>query len=176
MASVGQACAQRVVCGFQVGSSMRCAQKMHFWAQLLLFVPVDGAVGAGVDDLRVALGLLRVDHHDAVFAGVDGAVGAVDARRVLAVLARHRQVGHVVAGVLAALAAQDVHPAMAVAGLGGRVAGPVVVDELVLVGHKAVVAVVALGHVDDLIPLLHLRWLLIGHARPVDMSSTQSIS
>ena len=32
MASVGQACAHRVVCGFHVGSSMRCAQKMHFWA------------------------------------------------------------------------------------------------------------------------------------------------
>ena len=32
MASVGQLCVHRVVCGVHVGSSIRCAQKMHFWA------------------------------------------------------------------------------------------------------------------------------------------------
>ena len=32
MASVGQLCVQRVVCGAQLGSSIRWAQPVHFWA------------------------------------------------------------------------------------------------------------------------------------------------
>src|SRR5450756_1570426 len=122
--------------------------------QLLVLVPVDGVVGAARDDLLAALRLDRVYDHEAVVALVDGAVGG-EARRLVAVHAGHRQVGGLYDRVLAALLALDVHPAVAVPRLGRRVRRKLVVDELVLVGQEAIVAVVATGDVDDQVPALH---------------------
>ena len=111
-----------------------------------LLVPVDGAVGAGLDHLLVALGLLRVDDHQTVFALVDGAVGAFFMQGASSqCMQGMRQIGHLDDGVLAPLLAVDVHPAMAGPGLSHRVGREVVADELVLVGQEAVVAVVAAG-------------------------------
>ena len=70
MASVGQTWEQRVSVQ---PSSMRWAQPVHFWGTLLLLVPVDGAVGAGLHDLRMTLGLLGVDDDQTVGPAVDGA-------------------------------------------------------------------------------------------------------
>ena len=66
------------------------------------------------------------------------------------------QVGDLRERVLPALLAFDVHPAVPVPGLRRRRGRELVADELVLVGQKAVVAVVAAGDVDDHVPLLHL--------------------
>jgi len=60
-------------------------------------------------------------------------------------LAGHREIRHVVAGVYAALAAFDVDLAMAMARLRGGVARPIVVNMLILAGHEAVVAVMTQG-------------------------------
>src|SRR4029077_20987849 len=64
--------------------------------QLLLLVPPDVAVGAGIDDLLLALGLDRIDDDDAVLALPDGALRCrLDAGRVVAVIAHGRNVGDV---------------------------------------------------------------------------------
>src|ERR1700683_4239251 len=64
--------------------------------QLLLLVPPDVAVGTGVDDLLLALGLDRVDDDDAVLALLDGALRRrLDAGCVVAVIAHGRNIGDV---------------------------------------------------------------------------------
>ena len=111
--------------------------------------------GHEADDLLTALRLDRVDDDEAVGPLVHGAVVG-EAGGVVAVLAGLGQVGDLGERVLAALLALDVHPAVPVPGLRGGRGRKVVADELVLVGQKAVVAVVAAGDVDDHVPLLHL--------------------
>ena len=79
-----------------------------------LFVPEDLAVGAGLDDLLLTLGLNGIDDHKAVVAAIDGAIFArSDAGSVFAVLARHGDVAHLNLGTLAALFLVDFHPELA---------------------------------------------------------------
>src|SRR5258705_1319834 len=129
-----------------------------------LLVPPDVAVGAGVDQLLLPLGLERIDDHDAVGALGDGAVlGGLDAGRVVAVVAHGRHIGDVDHRRLAALLLQDVDPLVAVARHRRRIARPVVADIFVHGGEGAQLAVGALGHVDDHIPFGH--YVLSGRCR-----------
>ena len=80
-------------------------------------VPVDDPVGAGLDDLFAAYCFDRVDDDQAVGTGVDGAVSG-ETGGLFAMQAGHGLVGNLYQGILAPLFAADVHPAVAVAGLG----------------------------------------------------------
>ena len=53
------------------------------------------------------------------------------------------------------LAGRDIEPFVAVQWLRVGVTRETVADVLVLTGEEAVIAVVALGHIDDQVPLLH---------------------
>jgi hypothetical protein len=116
------------------------------------FVPIDGAIGAGIDDFFAAFGFHRIDHDYAVFTLVHRAIGS-HTRGVRTVLTRHREICHVVPRVLSTLTPMDIHPTMTVTRLGSSIAGPVIADILIFVGHKTVVAVVAQGYIYDHVPV-----------------------
>ena len=61
--------------------------------QLLFLVPDDRPVRAGIDDVPAAPRLHRIDDDDAVVALADRVAGLAHARRVVAVVAHHRQIG-----------------------------------------------------------------------------------
>ena len=100
----------------------------------------------------------EVEDHDAVPADADE-VAPLGARRVLALQAGLGKKGRVDAVVLPALVPEDIHPTMAVPRHGRLVRGPVVLGVFILAGQKAIVAVVALGHVDDHVSLFHRPYL-----------------
>ena len=62
---------------------------------LVLLVPPDVAVGAGVDQVLAALGLVRIDQDDAVVALLHRAAAFGDAGRVVALVAHGGSVGDV---------------------------------------------------------------------------------
>src|SRR5271166_5868419 len=80
---------------------------------LLLLVPDDSPIGAGVDDVLAALGLHWVDDDDAVVTFADGVAGEAHAWRVVAVIAHHRQIGGLHHRRAALDAAQDADCAVA---------------------------------------------------------------
>ena len=77
------------------------------------------------------------------------------ARGVIAVHAGRGEIGHVDQGILAPFLGADADPARPVGCHGGGIAGPVVIDMLILAGEKTVVAVFTLCHINDEIPLFH---------------------
>ena len=106
--------------------------------QLQVLVPPDVAVGAGVDELFPALGLIRVDQHDAVLALPDRA-GLVrfHAGRVVAMVAHRRSIGDVDHRQLPALLLQNVDPLVTMLRHRRRIAGPVIADIFVHGGERA---------------------------------------
>jgi hypothetical protein len=58
------------------------------------------------------------------------------------VLARHSQIADIDAGVLATFGAMYIHPSMVMPGLFVGIGQPLVVNMLILAGHKAIIAVV----------------------------------
>src|SRR5258708_536686 len=125
--------------------------------QLLLLVPPDVAVRAGLDDLLLALGLDRIDDDDAVLALLDRALRrGLDAGRVVAVIAHGRNIGDVDHRDLPAFLLQDVDPLVAVPRHRRRIAGPVIADIFVHGGERAQIAIGALRHVDDHVPFFHV--------------------
>jgi 3-oxoacid CoA-transferase subunit B len=126
--------------------------------QLQLLVPPDLAIGAGLDQLLLALRLDRIDEDDAVRALGDGAVlGGLHAGCVVAMVAHGRNVGDVDHRHLPAFLLQDVDPAMAVPRHRRRIARPVIADILVHGRERAELAVRAFRHVDDHVPFLALH-------------------
>ena len=124
--------------------------------QLQLLVPPDLAVGAGVDELLLSLGLLRIDDDDAVAALLDRALRRrLHAWRIVAVIAHGRNVGDVDHRHLPALLLQNVYPLVAVLRHRRRIAGPFVADIFVHGGERAQIAIGALGDVDDHVPFFH---------------------
>ena len=148
---------QNAVCGAMIAEyehgQTPIEQQMRtagaFLRQLKLLVPEDRAVGAGLRDLLLAGGLLRVDDHEAVLPAVDRAVfRRGHAGGVPTVIAQPGDVvdAHLGDGALDVIR----HPAPELPrqGLGLGVGGPVVLRVLVLAGQLAVIAAGALGHVD----------------------------
>ena len=124
---------------------------------LFFLVPPDGAVGAGLHQVALALGLHRIDQHDAVVALGDGAVlGLLHARRIVAVLAHPGQERHVDHWTGAALLAVDLDPFVAVLGHLFRVARKGVAHMFVMTGEYTQIAVGAVGDIDDQVPFAHL--------------------
>src|SRR5271166_425579 len=80
---------------------------------LLLLIPDDSPIGAGVDDVLAALGLHWIDDDDAVVAFADGVAGVAHAGRIVAVIAHHRQIGGLHHRRAALDAAQDADCAVA---------------------------------------------------------------
>ena len=110
--------------------------------QLLLLVPEDGAVGAGLEHIPVALGLLRVDDDDAVGPLVDLIGVLAHALGVGALLADGVDVVHLDLAAGAVLDLVELHQVAALAG--GRADGAVIVSGvLVLAGEEAGIAAVA---------------------------------
>ena len=124
---------------------------------LVLLVPPDVAVGAGVDQVLAPLRLVGIDEDDAVVAFLDRAAALGHAGRVVAVVAHGGNVGDVDHRHLPALLLQDVDPLVAVPRHRLGVARPVVADIFVHGRERAQVAIGALGDVDDHVPFFHYR-------------------
>ena len=113
-------------------------------------VEVDGAVGAGVDQVTLAVSLDGVDQDQTVFTLVDLAVlGSLHTNGVLAVAAGlvhvvHADLGH---GALNGLG--GLPPEVTGVGLGLSVGHPIVGNMLVLAGELAAVAAVTSGNVNQ---------------------------
>jgi hypothetical protein len=118
-------------------------------------IPVNRTVWTGFGEFLVALCLFHVNHHDAVRATAHCAASVLHAGRFLAVLAGHRKIRHIISGILSALAAFNIYPAMTVTRLSGGVAWPIVVNVLIFTSHEAVVAVMTFRYVYDQISLIH---------------------
>src|SRR3989304_2105781 len=119
--------------------------------ELLVLVPEDHPVGAGLHQLLLAARLVRVDHHDPVAAPVDRpAPGGLHARRLRALLAGRGDVMNADAGrVELTLDLVDAYPEVAEGGLRFGEPGVFVSDVLVLAGDLAVVAAdtpIQIGH------------------------------
>ena len=127
----------------------------------------------GVDEIAPALGLDGIDDDDSVLPLVHRAAAGLDARGVVALIAGRRHVVRLDHRAAAAHLALDVDPAVAVKRLRRRIAGEVVADVLVLRGEKAAVAVLALGDVDDQVPLLHLRASIRMALRPAPVGQAR---
>ena len=139
---------------------------------LQLLVPPDVAVGTGLDEVLLPLGLHRIDDDDAVLPLGDGAVlRRLDAGRVVAVIAHGRHIGDVDHRRLAALLLQDVDPAMAVLRHRRGIAGKLVADILVHGGERAQLAIGALGDVDDHVPFGHCNFSREGILRDARKSA-----
>src|SRR5215475_4535591 len=122
---------------------------------LVLLVPPDVAVRAGVHQVFSPFGFFRVDEDDPVGPLGDRAAAPGHARRIVAVIAHGGQVGDVDHRHLPALLLPDVDPPVAVLRHRLRVAGPLVADILIHGGERAQVAVGACGDVDDHVPFFH---------------------
>jgi hypothetical protein len=106
--------------------------------------------------LSLALCLFRIDDHDAIAALGHGPLRRrLHAWRVIAVIAHGRHVGDVDHRRLPAFLLQDVDPLVTVLGHRRRIAGPFVAGIFVHGGKRAQIAIGALGHVDDHVPLFH---------------------
>ena len=123
---------------------------------LLFLVPVDRAIGTGVDDLPLTLRFDGIDDDDAVGPLGDRVVlRRFHARRIVAVIAHDRRVGDVDHGRLAPLPLQDLDPLVAVERHLGGDARMVVAGVLIDGGEVAVAAILALGGIDDHVPFAH---------------------
>jgi hypothetical protein len=121
-----------------------------------LFIPEDRIVRAGSDKLRITLGFLRIDDDDTVRATDNSAFSGFDARGFFTVHAGDRKVGNVHIREGASLFSMDVDPAMVVKGLGSRVTGPFIANELIFACKETVVAVFTFFDVDDHMPFFHV--------------------
>src|SRR5271166_1449405 len=122
---------------------------------LMLLIPDDRPIGAGVDDVLAAPGLHRIDNDDAVIAFADRVAGVANAGRVVAVIAHHGQIGGLDHGRAALHATQDADWALADRGGRRRIAWEVVADVFVSLRDDAVIAILAAADVDDQVPLAH---------------------
>jgi hypothetical protein len=113
-----------------------------FLRDICFLVPVDGAVGTTVHQFFDSLCPTSIDHHDTILPARYAAVGSLRAGGILAVLARHSQIADIDARVLATFRALDIHPSMVMSGLFVGIGQPLVVNMLILAGHKAIIAVV----------------------------------
>ncbi len=139
--------------GLPGGIIQKVRAEIALLRNLLLLVPPDRAVGAEVRDV-FSLAALEVEDHDTVLADAHE-IAPLGAWRVFALQTGLWQEGRVDTVVLPALMPEDIHPALAVPRHRRLVRGPVVLGVFILAGHEAVVAVVALGHVDDHVFLFH---------------------
>jgi hypothetical protein len=73
------------------------------------------------------------------------------------------QVGDVYDGMLPALLAQDIHPAVAMAWLRRRISWPIIIHVLILARKKTIVTIFAPCHIDDHISLFHRMLSLETH-------------
>jgi hypothetical protein len=66
---------------------------------------------------------------------------SLHAGRILAVLARHREIADIDARVVATFGLKNIHPSMAMPGLFIGIGQPLVVNVLVFTGKEAIIAV-----------------------------------
>src|SRR5262249_44187711 len=125
------------------------------------------AVGTSVDQVLASPRLLGIDQHDSIVALFDRVTGFGHARRVVTMIAHGWNVGDVDHRNLPPLLLQDVDPFVPVLRHWRAVARPSIADILVHDREGAQVAIRALRHVDDHVPLLHgIHLFVIAELRP----------
>jgi hypothetical protein len=115
--------------------------KSAFLRQILLFIPEDNPVRAGLDDLSLPHGLFRIDYYNPVaIAGYRSVGGRFHAGGISAMLAQYRHIGYLDIGIFTPLLLYRIDPELSRPGLSGGIRRIIILPVLILAGGKTAIA------------------------------------
>jgi hypothetical protein len=120
-------------------------------------IPINSVVRAGVHKRLIPQRRPNINKHNPILPPTNTFGVSLYTSGVSAMPANQRQISNIDPGVLPALLAQNIHPAMPMARLGMSDRQPLIINMLIQASHKAIITIMAKTNITNYIVLFHRK-------------------